>query len=399
MSDEQQKDKKKRTLRARGTGSIFKPKGSRFWWIGYTSGDERFVESTKSERKTDAQTLLTSRLGDTQRGMVVTPKLGKITLGEGLKAVYNDQKMNGRKSAEDTKRRCEKHILLHPAIDVEPAGGYFSPDRRMNTIATADIESYKAYRLEQNVEPATVNRELAAIRRAFRLAVDGGKLAMMPKVKLLQEHNVRSGFFERAEFDAILAQLQESELHPPLKFAYATGWRFKSEVLPLTVDRVDLKAGVVRLDPGTTKSGQGRSFFVTSELRTLLQAQIASVEALKKKDVVCPYVFHRADGSRIKDFRKAWHNACEAAGYPGKIFHDFRRTAVRNLERAGVPRSTAMQMVGHQTESIYRRYAIVDESMHREAAALLDDWAAEQKAKAAAERRGELRRFKKQKSA
>lgn len=101
------------------------------------------------------------------------------------------------------------------------------------------------------------------------------------------------------------------------------------------------------------------------------------------------------DGSQIRDFRKTWANACEAAGYPGKLFHDFRRTAVRNLERAGVPRSTAMAMVGHETESIYRRYAIVDESMHREAAALLDSWHAEQKAKAAAERRGQLRRFKK----
>jgi integrase len=69
---------------------------------------------------------------------------------------------------------------------------------------------------------------------------------------------------------------------------------------------------------------------------------------------------------------KAWENACEAAGHPAKLFHDFRRTAVRNLERAGVPRSTAMAMamamamVGHETESIHRRYAIVDESMHRD---------------------------------
>ncbi len=391
MNDDEQK---KRPQRAKGTGSIFRPKGSRFWWIGYTSNGKRYVESTKSEKKSDAQTLLTSRLGDSGRGMVVTPKMGKITLGEGLKAVYSDLTMNGRKTADDTKRRYDKHILLHPANDDEPAGGYFSADRRMNTIATADIEAYKAHRLEQGAEPATVNRELAAIRRAYRLAVDSGKLAMMPKVKLLQEHNVRSGFFERAEFDAILMQLPD-ELHPPLKFAYATGWRFKSEVLPLTADRVDLRARVVRLDPGTTKSGQGRSFFMTAELYALLKTQIDGLDALKKQDIVCPYVFHRPDGSQIKDFKKTWRNACEAAGYPGKIFHDFRRTAVRNLERAGVPRSTAMQMVGHQTESIYRRYAIVDESMHREAAALLDTFATQQKAKAAAERRGQLRRFKK----
>jgi hypothetical protein len=87
--------------------------------------------------------------------------------------------------------------------------------------------------------------------------------------------------------------------------------------------------------------------------------------------------------------------ACEKAGYPGKLLHDFRRTAVRNLERASVPRSTAMQMVWHKTESIYRRYAIVDETMHREAAAKLDAWASEQQAKAVAEPTGQIRRFKK----
>jgi integrase len=87
--------------------------------------------------------------------------------------------------------------------------------------------------------------------------------------------------------------------------------------------------------------------------------------------------------------------SCRQAGHPGKLFHDFRRSAVRTLERSGVPRSTAMAMVGHKTESIYRRYAIVDEQMHREAAAKLDVWETDQKAKAAAERKGQLKRFKK----
>src|SRR5687767_13845566 len=72
-------------------------------------------------------------------------------------------------------------------------------------------------------------------------------------------------------------------------------------------------------------------------------------------------------GKPFRNMRGAWASACEAAGYPGKLFHDFRRTAVRNLERAGVPRSTAMARVGHKTEAIYKRYAIVDEASHREA--------------------------------
>ena len=326
--------------------------------------------------------------------MIVTPKVGKITLATGLKAVVDNMSMNGRQS-EDAQRRIDNHLLARPATAEEPSSGYFNPDRLMSTISTADIERYKAHRLEQKAKPATINRELATLRRAFRLAIRGGELAAMPYVGLLQEHNVRQGFIEREQFDAILKRLPE-EFHPPLKFAYSTGWRFKSEVLPLTVSQVDLSAGFVRLEVGTTKSGEGRSFYVTTELRKVLKAQLASIEALKKRGILCPYIFHREDGSPILDFKKLWRKACEDAGHPGKLFHDFRRTAVRNLERAAVPRSTAMAMVGHKTESIYRRYAIVDEAMHREAAANLDVWAAEEKAKAAAERRGQIKRFKKQ---
>jgi integrase len=130
----------------------------------------------------------------------------------------------------------------------------------------------------------------------------------------------------------------------------------------------------------------------------VLKQQLSSIDTLKQRGVITPWVFHRSDGSRILDFRRTWRNACIAAGYPNKVFHDFRRTAVRNLERAGVPRSTAMAMVGHQTESIYRRYAIVDEAMHREAAVKLDVWAVEQKAKAEAERKGQVKQFKKRKA-
>jgi integrase len=99
-------------------------------------------------------------------------------------------------------------------------------------------------------------------------------------------------------------------------------------------------------------------FPFTPELRALLEAQRAvthKVQAETKQ--IIKHVFHR-DGRPIKSFRGAWQAAGEAAGVPGRIFHDFRRTAVRALERAGVPRSVSMKLTGHQTESVYRRYAI-----------------------------------------
>ena len=141
---------------------------------------------------------------------------------------------------------------------------------------------------------------------------------------------------------------------------------------------MDMARGVVTLDTGTTKNGEGRTFVLTQELRTLLEEQERRRKATGQ---IAPWVFFPMVGKRggrapeqprpITVFTKAWQVACRAAWCPGRIPHDFRRTAVRNLDRAGVPRSVAMRMVGHKTEAIYRRYRIVDEQDLRDAAARL----------------------------
>jgi integrase len=156
------------------------------------------------------------------------------------------------------------------------------------------------------------------------------------------------------------------------RIRYLTGWRVTSEILPLQWLQVDWTGRLVRLDPGTTKNREGRSFPFTAALEGVLREQLRVHDDLQQAGRVVPFVFHRR-GKEIKDLYGAWRSACRRAGVPGRIPHDFRRTAVRNLERAGVSRSAAMAMVGHKTESIYRRYAIVDAATLREAAAKLDD--------------------------
>jgi Phage integrase family len=130
---------------------------------------------------------------------------------------------------------------------------------------------------------------------------------------------------------------------------------------------VDFVHGWLRLDPNETKNDEGRMYPLTRSC-AVLEAQRARTKALERASGrIIPWVFHR-DGVPIRSFTKSWHTAARRAGQPGRIPHDFRRTAVRNLERAGVPRSTAMKMAGHKTEAMYRRYAIVDEAMLKEGA-------------------------------
>jgi integrase len=217
------------------------------------------------------------------------------------------------------------------------------------------------------------------VKRIFTLAIQGGKLLHRPHIPMLKENNIRTGFFEWDQFQSVRSHLP-APIQPVATFAFITGWRIVSEILPLEWRQVNFDerlspeqttAGTVRLDPGTTKNGDGRVFPLTAELRALLIALQSEHEQRKKAGQIVPWVFVRmlAKGrrgskhpKRIRAFTKAWKTACTIAGCPGRIPHDFRRTAVRNLVRAGIPERVAMQMTGHKTRSVFERYNVVSSS-------------------------------------
>jgi integrase len=195
---------------------------------------------------------------------------------------------------------------------------------------------------------------------------------------MLKEHNVRTGFFERAQFESVCGHLPKP-VRAVIRFAYVTGWRIDSEILPLLWRQVNFSErltpsqklpGTVRLDAGTTKNDEGRVFPFTEELRDVLEAQHAEHLRLKNIGQMVPWVFFRMVAKRrrgpkkpkrITRFNKAWKAACVAAGAPGRIPHDLRRTAVRNLMRAGITERVAMRLTGHKTRSVFERYNIVSD--------------------------------------
>jgi integrase len=331
-----------------------------YYQIRFYRNGERIEETTEYTKYDEARELLKKREGSIADGIPITATSTRLTFDEAVKDVVTDYTVNGKKSVDNLERRLKLHLTPY-------FGG-----RLLRTINAADIKAFAADRLKAGAAPGEINRELAIVRRAFRLAAEVDKYhGRIPKIRMLQEHNVRSGFFDDAMIDAVTGRLPAA-LQPVVTFAYVSGWRVQSEVLPLEWRHVDRQKEEVRLDPGTTKNQAGRVFPFTDTLRELFATLWTEHEALQKAGTICPYVFHR-NGTRIKTFKRAWQAACEGAGYPGRILHDLRRSAVRNMERKGLSRSVAMQLTGHKTESVYRRYAITSEADLREGVDRLND--------------------------
>jgi integrase len=193
---------------------------------------------------------------------------------------------------------------------------------------------------------ATLNRELAALRRAFRLGIEQDRIAHAPVIKLLAEHNVRQGFVEPGTFEEIVKRLP-GPIDDVARFGFITGWR-KQEILSLHLSLqwsdVDLENRRIRLRRENSKNEEPRVLVLTADLLALIQRRWAARQYQTKMGVALSrWVFHRR-GQRVVDFRDAWAEACTAAKVPGLLFHDLRRSAVRNMEKSGA----VTPAVGHE---------------------------------------------------
>ncbi len=341
-------------MRQRGMGRIYQRKRTNHWWIQYHFRGKIHRESSGSDNRNVAAKLLRQRLGELGTGKLVGPAAERTTFEEMAQMILDDYEVNQRRS-RDRVGYSLKHLRLA-----------FGNDRGVD-ITTDRVNEYIRDRQAEGAAAGTIVQEIATLRRMFTLALQAGRLAQKPYIPAPRLNNARQGFFEEPEFLAVQKHLPDY-LQPPIEFANLSGWRTQSEILPLRWTQVDFDAGVVRIEPGESKNDEGREFPFSAlpALEALLRRQRQATTALERREGrVIPWVFHH-DGKEIKDFRKAWRKAVKGAGIPWRIPHDFRRTAVRRLERAGVPRSVAMKLVGHKTESVYRRYAIVADADLRE---------------------------------
>ena len=325
-------------------GSIYK-RGNAYW-IKYYRNGKPYRESVKSKKEADAKRLLKKREGEISSGKLPGIYFDKVRFDELAEGFLRDYRINQKKSLA----RAE-HSLNHLKEYFE---GY-----RITDITTPKIEAYVESRLEEKASNASINRELSALKRMLNLGAQQTppKVDRVPYIPMLKENNTRKGFFEHGEFVA-LRDTVPAYLKGFVTFAYKTGWRV-SEITGLTWNQVDRNQGIVRLETGDTKNDDARTVYLDDELRDVFRGQW---EARKQSKVLTPYVFPNKDGDgQIKDFRGAWRTACKGAGIVKRIFHDFRRTAVRNMVRAGIPEGVAMKVSGHKTRSVFERYNIVND--------------------------------------
>lgn len=334
----------KAKARARGMGGIFE-RGPVFW-IHYSSGGRLIRESAHSIKRSDAEALLKARLQEIGRGIVNPAAENRVTTAELFAALEANYRINGRRSGDTLRFRL---------LPLRAAFG----DAKALDVNTARVARYVSMRLDDKAAPATVNRELAALRRAFRIGIEQERITRGPRIAMLKENNARQGFLEPADFVRVVGRLPE-HLQDAARFAYLTGWR-RGEVTTLLWSDVNRAAGTITLRREQSKNGDARMLPLTVGLAALIERRWQARQATATAGgPLAHLVFHR-DGRPLVDFRKRWRAACAAAGVGHVLFHDLRRSAVRNLDRAGVSESVAMQITGHRTNSVYRRYRIVDE--------------------------------------
>ncbi|MGA2464674.1 MAG: tyrosine-type recombinase/integrase [Thermodesulfobacteriota bacterium] len=371
----------RRKWKDKKTGEI---KERPIWWIKYYRHGKPYRESSKGDKITVAERLLKKREGEIAEGKLPGVYFDKVKFDELAEDFLTDYRINGRDSL-DKAERSVRYLK-------EFFGGM-----KATEITTDKVKTYIDKRMEQGMSNGSINRELAALKRMFHLEVQctPPKVNLIPFIPMLKESNARKGFFEPHEYRALKEALPE-ELKPLVTFAYYSGWR-KAEILGLTWDRVDLKEGLVSLDPGETKNEEGRTLYLDEELLN----EMHNLQSQRR--LGCPYVFHR-DGQPIKDFRGAWNSACIKAGLfevvrddegnetkaPTKIFHDFRRTAVRDMVRSGISEKVAMTISGHKTRSVFDRYNIVSNQDLKEAARKKQAYHESQRVEVIVQKRGEI---------
>jgi integrase len=365
------------TRRPRGTGSVYLPtKDSAIYWCQYFLNGARQRESTGFTNKRKAEIYLQSKLAEVSGGNSLGAAAQHITVEEIVMDVICKNRNDGNDSVEWDDRRWNLH--LKPTFGRLKAGqvttafidSYIAKRKRQEMVRTYKTKAGETREVRTGKYPGngTINRELALLRSAFWLAHEATprKVAWVPTFHMLDESgNVRKGFLKDEEYGRLADECGKVGLWLRAMFEiyYTYGWRRNEPIETLKVRLADFTHRTITIED--SKNGEGRIVVMTQKVFELVKA---CCEGKRGDDPV----FTRNDGKPVRDFRASWRNACVAALVPNLKVHDLRRTGARNLRRAGVDRDIIMRIGGWKTDSVFKRYNIIDEADLRDAVVKLE---------------------------
>jgi integrase len=344
----------------RREGRIFARGKRGFLWIAWYDADgHEQRESTKSTDPRVADRKLRAKLTDKERGVRHVPGARRVTVADLVDGLRDYHESRGTKSWPRF-RQAAAHIREH-----------FGDDARAADLDYPALEGYAKARRRKGAAAATIRGELATLSQAFKIARKRGLVATTPVFPTVTVRNTRTACFTDKELAAILVALP-GPVRPVVEFASLTGWRLR-ECVGLRWDGVSFEDRTLRLKPDETKNGRGRVFpFGTlPRLVALLDRQRQERWRVEReRGIHVGQVFHR-DGRPITDkaLHHVWLAACRRAELEDRHFHDLRRYAAQRLVKAGVARTEAMALMGHETESMFVRYALNDLPMLEKAVA------------------------------
>jgi len=291
-------------------------------------------------------------------GKIVTEEARPMLFCEWAKQYLNLEEVKGLRTYRDRVERVMGQLVP------------FFGRKIVSEIKPQDIEIYRAKRVRKDGEPAslqTVNNDHTALKHCLNVAVRRGLLQSNPaaKVPMPNPQNERDRVLSEEEW-ARLYQASKPHLRPILLLAYQLGQRF-TEIIELTWDRVDLRRGFILLRAADTKTKTRREVPLTPAVRATLQ-QLAKVRRLETSRV---FLYK---GKPIQRISRAFKSALRGAGLQDFRFHDLRHCASTNLRRAGVDTATAMKIIGHKSEKMWKRYNAIEERDLTQAAAKLDKY-------------------------
>lgn len=352
---------------------LYKRKNSPFYWCYYKDEYGKYIQkSTKCKKRRDA----VDKLKDFEFTIKKFRKLSdgknirETTLADILQLYVDENDDKGHHRQVTAEKQV--NLLLEK----------FGYDKLAIDVDVEDIDSYKRWRRnvrknkysKKKISNATINRDLCALRRAFYLALDRGKVLQVPKIELLPENNIRTGYFTVPEIKLLMEHLPE-HISLIVWFGYNSGWR-KAEILSLKWYHINLNEGSVYIEGQFVKNKSTKIYYMSEEMVERFRNWKDKSEHTKRDE----YVFTGPrSGKKMVHFEYQWKKALKDAGLPqDRVFHDLRRSCLINMANCGIDQATCMEISGHKTTSVFHRYRIVNKQVLQDATRKLSGYLQEQ---------------------